>query len=342
MSDKRDFWEIASAHKRFLKRKLCLAEASSDPCNSSIVQAHTIPRSQLTHIARNGHVYSGPSIEEIMKSKEMPLLKETGIGKFSALSCFCARHDNLIFVHVEDVPLVFNPRQLALLHYRTIAAELYKKLGSGEASLHNIKTFAETKKYDSDRMDSYKAYNEGTQIAIRDGKAALDDCAQVLREQSYDGLSALVVRFRRPPSIMTVGGFYPEFDYNGKLLQTLGKAHLHYQTLSFNILKSEGCAALAMIWQKGHDRCLAFATSYAEQRKDHYTTLAIQTAFEHIENTCVQPEWWESLRPREQHVIVHRLIVAGGMSQERERDCLQYTGITHDDWQFDSLEFVNA
>jgi hypothetical protein len=339
-----DFWEIAAAHRRFLKRKLCMAESSSDPCNSSIIQAHTIPRCQLKQIARKSHVYSGPSIEEILKSTEMPLLKETGIGKFSTLSCFCARHDKSIFADVEDIPLVFSPRQLALLHYRTVAGELYKKLGSSEASLHNIGTFSEGPQYPGspDGVDFYKLFNRGEQIAIRDGRAALDDCVGVLSRNAYDSLSAMVIRFRRLPSVMTVGGFYPEFDFNGRHLQTLGRPEIRYETVSFNILASEDRAAVAMIWWKGHDSCLAFAKSYAEQRVDRYTTLAIQAAFEHIENLCVRPSWWESLKPIEQKLLTYRLIVAGGLSEERNSNCLQYTGVTHDDWQFDTLEFINV
>jgi hypothetical protein len=211
-------------------------------------------------------------------------------------------------------------------------------------SLHNIETFSERAKHPAnpDPIDFYKAFNQGEQIAIRDGKAALDDCAAVLNEHTYNRLSALIVRFKRLPSIMTVGGFYPEFDFNGRHLQTLGRAEIRYETVSFNILASEDRAAVAIIWWRGHDHCLAFAKSYADQRTDRYTTLAIQAAFEHIENICVQPPWWESLRPVEQKILTYRLIVAGGLSQERNSDCLQYTGVTHDDWQFDTLEFINV
>jgi hypothetical protein len=104
----------------------------------------------------------------------MPLLRKIGIGKFSTLSCFCARHDKLIFADVEDIPLVFSPRQLALLHYRTVAGELYKKLGSREASLHNIEKFSNIENYPESpsRIGYYKSFNQGEQIAIRDGIAS--------------------------------------------------------------------------------------------------------------------------------------------------------------------------
>jgi hypothetical protein len=271
------------------------------------------------------------------------MLKERGIGKFSTLSCFCARHDKSIFADVEDDPLVFSPRQIALLHYRTVAGELYKKMGSSEASLHNISAFSAKNRSlrRPSALDDYRTFNRGEQIAIRDGKTALDHCSDLISNHAYNNLSALVIRFKRLPSIMTVGGFYPEFDFNGRLLQTLGRAELEYETLSFNILASEGRAAVAFIWRQGHDRCLAFAKSYADQREDHYTMLAIQAAFEHPENTCVRPEWWESLRSVEQKALVYRLITAGGLSQGRTSNCLQYTGVTHDEWQFDQLEFIN-
>lgn len=280
---------------------------------------------------------------DLANAQTMPSLKKTGIGQFSALNCFCARHDKLIFSDIEDRPLVFSPRQLALLHYRTVAGELYKKLGSNEASRHNIEAFSKKPKYaKSQRLDDFKIYGEGEKIAIRDGRAALDDCASVLNRHEYDRLSALVVRFKQMPSIMCVGGFYPEFDFNGRLLQTLGQADLRYETASFNVLASEGRAALALIWWKGHDRCLEFAKSYEEQRPDHYTTLTIQTAFEHFENTCVAPQWWESLRQVERNLLTHRLIFAGGISEDRDSNCLQYSGVTHDDWKFEALEFVNC
>jgi hypothetical protein len=345
LSDKKeDFWEVAATYRRFAQHKLCLAENASDPCNSPVIKAHTIPRSQLKQIAQHSYVYSGPSMMDLVNAQTMPSLKKTGIGQFSTLNCFCARHDNLIFSDLEDTSLVFSPRQLALLHYRTVAAELYKKLGSNKASSRNIETFSKKPKYAKlpQRLHTLKGFNDGQSIAIRDGRAALEDCANVLSQHAYDRLSGLVVRFKRAPSIMCVGGFYPEFDFNGHLLQTLGNAKIQYETASFNVLASKGCAALAIIWWKGHNRCLKFAKSYKEQRPDHYTTLAIQAAFEHFENTCVAPQWWESLRQVEQNLLTHRLIFAGGMSQERENNCLQYTGVTHDDWKFEDLEFVNC
>lgn len=344
------FWAVPSAHQRFLRGRLCLAEEPDDPCNAKIVQAHTIPRSQLKQIAREGHVYSAPPFdiiirETVRRSNEMPLMKKFGVGVFSTLSCFCGRHDKSIFADIEDVPLTFTPRQLALLHYRTAAGEFYRKVRISKSSLDHFQQFdveGGTERSHPKLFASRKAYNDKQQIAVTDSKIILDRCAQTIDQHTYSDLSALVIRFKRLPSIMTVGGFYPEFDYVGRRLQQLGQAGTDYERVSFNIMASEGRAAVAVIWRKGHDRCLAFARSYAEQPGGLYTTLAIQTAFEHINNSCANPEWWEGLRPPEQRLLANRLIFESVSIRDRDRNCLQYAGITHDDWQFDTLEFVNT
>jgi hypothetical protein len=41
------------------------------------------------------------------------------------MNCFCAGHDKIIFAPIEDAPLALSSEQLALLHYRAVAAEVY-------------------------------------------------------------------------------------------------------------------------------------------------------------------------------------------------------------------------
>jgi hypothetical protein len=258
-----DFWQLAAARKRFYSRKLCLAEEPGDPCNSPIAQAHTVPRSQLKNIAEDGHVYSfDVSMGQLAKTNGKIAVKKVGIGNFSTLNCFCARHDNLIFADVEDVPLVFTPRQLALLNYRTIDSELYRKLSSNMGTEHHIDHMKRRKGVrDADGEELLRAFSAGEALGLRDGRTAFQRSGDSLANQDYSQLSALIIRFKKLPSVMAVGGFYPEFDYNAQRRQRLGDAAIIYQAVSFNILASEGRAAIAIIWEKGHDHCKDFATS---------------------------------------------------------------------------------
>jgi hypothetical protein len=245
-------------------------------------------------------------------------------------------------VDVEDVPLTFSPRQLALLHYRTVASELYRKIRMVESTNYQIENLSEKQKRSRDILEYLEAFNEGQKLGMRDGRAAFAECQRILKENDFGALSALIVRFHRMPTIMTVGGFYPEFGFDGIRLQELGDSNKFYETISFNILASEERAAVAMIWSKGHQNPLAFARSYEQQRSSLYTTLAIQASFEHLENTCVQQNWWDGLKKIEQDLLLRRMQVAGSIFEERVRSSLQYSGVTHDEWGFDRLEYINV
>ena len=56
MAKNAEFWASAEALKRYLQKKVCLATNELDACEGSIIRAHTIARSQLSKIARDGHV----------------------------------------------------------------------------------------------------------------------------------------------------------------------------------------------------------------------------------------------------------------------------------------------
>lgn len=113
-----EYWDRIAALRKSLKKKICIAANHSD-CNGSIISAHTIPRSQLSCIAIDGHVTSFPSEEG------SPEAKSRGVRDFSVLNCFCQNHDLSIFAPLENSPLIFDNQQLTLLHYRAVGAEMY-------------------------------------------------------------------------------------------------------------------------------------------------------------------------------------------------------------------------
>jgi hypothetical protein len=86
--------------------------------------------------------------------------------------------------------------------------------------------------------------------------------------------------------------------------------------------------------------CKNFAQSLIAQNSELLSTLAIQTAFEHSENTCMNIEWWDSLRPVVQSKLVERMQFAGSPFEERKSSCLSYCGITFDQWEYESQEMI--
>jgi hypothetical protein len=142
---------------------------------------------------------------------------------------------------------------------------------------------------------------------------------------------------------MTVGGFIPLFDYNGQRSHYIVDFETIAQVVSFKILASEDHAVVAMLWSKDHDKIKPFADSYIAQKPEHYSTLAIQTAFEFLENTCMQPAWWEGEKPVIRKLLLDRMQSAGAsLEEKRKPHCLTYGGITYDQWDYDHHEFLNV
>src|SRR5579863_8530593 len=88
-----DFWMATETMKKINRRKLCLAAGRND-CDGHIIEAHTIPRSQLHKIATDGHVYSiRATPADLLANNGRFTAGKKGTGDFSVLNFFCARHD---------------------------------------------------------------------------------------------------------------------------------------------------------------------------------------------------------------------------------------------------------
>jgi hypothetical protein len=338
-----DFWSTAKTVDQILSQKLCLASRSGG-CSGPIIRAHTIPKSQLNQIDVAGHVYHmRGKMGDLEKNRGQITAGKAGIGQFSVLHCFCSAHDKSLFAPIEDDKLVFDSRQIALLHYRAMGAELYKKMTGLPVARLIVKKLKGSKHGNRvDRVKFAESHLAGTILGIRDIAATFGRCDEAISTYDYARVSALVLRFTKIPSIMTVGGFAPQFDYSGRKLQTLGEARISIDHVSVSILAANGNAAVVFAWLRDASVGKAFAESLIIQHPRFFTTLAIQTAFEHIENTCMNITWWDSLRNVERNALLRRMQSAGNVLEERLSGCLTYCGITFDQWDYESHEFKNC
>jgi hypothetical protein len=339
-----EFWEHAQEHRKIFEQKLCVA-VGFGACAGAIVRAHTIPRSQLALIARDGHVQSfkaAPTDLAQNGGKISP--KEFGINQFSVLNCFCAGHDKSLFQPIEDEPLRFSPQQIALLHFRAMALEFYKKSAGLLLAQANLRKLTQKRYVSREKVDLSQAYVTGSELGLRDITKSFKECEEGVYGSSYDKFSALVVLFEKVPTIMTVGGFAPEFSFRGDPLERsqLGKISGQGTThASLSILCSDGRAAVVLAWLASARSSRAFADSYLAQRSDLYSTLAIQAAFEYIENTCIDPAWWKSLAQLERDALARRMQSGMPFGEDRPNTALTYCGVTFDDWKYRSHKFVN-
>jgi hypothetical protein len=250
---------------------------------------------------------------------------------------FCSEHDREIFSHLENDDLVFDYHQLLLLHYRAMGAELYKKING----LNNIRFIIEHLKERRDphgKLPDAKASEVGHLLGVRDMSRTFNKCEKILIDKQFEAVRAAIFKFKGMPSIMTVGGFSPEFDYDERPLQRLGRPESEYHQIGLSILAQQTCAVVVFTWlQEAADICSRFVNSLLTKDPDLYATLAIQTSFEHLENTCMNIHWWDGLRPLERESLLRRMQYAGGPFEERLPSCLGYCGVTFDEWDFDTF-----
>jgi hypothetical protein len=265
--------------------------------------------------------------------------RERGIGQFSVLNCFCEKHDREIFAPVEIEPLVFDTRQLSILHYRAVGSELYKKaiaLEICDQLLEHVKK----NKSPPDVIDDVKASRVGHMIGMADIGETFKFCEQAVFTPAYDETSGLVIKFKRNPTIMTVGGFIPEYDYNGVQVARVGIVQPASPQMGLSILATPDGAAVVFSWLREAKLCRVFAETLIAQKPDQFTTLIVQTAFEQLENTCMNVEWWNTLVPAEQKALLRRA-QSGTPERERLATCLQFDGACHAQWDYRDHMFIN-
>lgn len=216
---------------------------------------------------------------------------------------------------------------------------MYKKATALDVSDHVIK---QIKKNSSRRnaIEFVKTAPTGQMMGLRDIGVTFEVCEEAVFTPAYDNTSGLIIRFKRKPTIMTVGGFIPEYDYNGVQIARLGIVQPALPLMGLSILTTSDGAAAVFSWLREATLCRAFAETLIAQRPDRFSTLIIQTAFEQVENTCMNVEWWDTLAPAEQKALLRRA-QSGTPRQDRLASCLQFDGVCHDQWDYQGHVFIN-
>jgi hypothetical protein len=334
-----DYWNAMALVKKTFETKLCLAQHQSPyACEGQIIRAHTVPRSQLRRIDVEGHVYAVEvNAADVARTKGAYPTRKVGINQFSVFNCFCAKHDQVLFTHLENDALIFDSHQLTLLHYRAIASELYRKLMAYCILDQRIKNPTENERANLHGLQE-AAY--GQCLGIQDVGIAFDRCSAALAAKRFDEICGLVVYFKRMPSVMTAGSFTPQYSYDGAPLNQLHDDKAISESISFSILVADARATVSMVWFKEQKMLQQFAESFI-QPQTHCTTRAIQTAFEYLETTCMEPTWWESLKKVEQELLLTRMR-CGIEPQVHKPNCLAFGGVTFDEWEYDRHILLNV
>ena len=320
-------------------KKMCLAPPSwTNECDCQIVQAHTVSKSgSLRRIARKGHVYSlklelGTKNRSDRLSRFTPKLK--GINHASTFSGFCARHDDLIFSPLEKQEFKGTSEQCFLLGYRALARELYTK----RAAVENIGLIRELDKglslEEQIRFQSeHQAMNLGFLTGYRDLMASKADFDSILEKGTFKSVRGYVIEFVSPPFLMCSGSVLPEQDFDGGILQDLGRLSKTPDLLTFSSFFGGESGVVVFSWLSSSDpACEAFVSSLHAIPDKYLTDSLLRFFFEHCENIHISPDWWENTQESNRRALIERFAISASPHEKRQQGVLMDDGVHFDPW----------
>jgi hypothetical protein len=335
--------QIHAIHEEFGKGRCLHPAAGPLTCSGWPIRAHTIQKKGgLGAIAEDGHVISLRSGFERLRHNEGNLiLAKMGVNKASTFFGFCGQHDSEMFRPIEVARITLTHDTAFLLSFRALAYENLQK----EAALRIINILRELDRGKSFEEQCYaqdyvNMVAEGTRRGLADLARWKADYDRAFMARSYSQYQFYCVAFAELPPVVACGAFYPEFDFSGKPLQRVGRGSAAFEHVTFNLTAIQGRGIAAFGWIDGEAGPAAeFASSFAAIPPAHKANAAVRTAFEYLENTFLQPSWWNSLSRGAQHVILrHASSGLGPSAPERLTTALLDDGITY--WNSEVIEAI--
>jgi hypothetical protein len=220
-----------------------------------------------------------------------------GLNDASVFPGFCSTHDNNLFNPIEGKTCTIGPREALLFAYRAasfeafmkcamrVVAPLYLRLDEGRP-VHLHELFQHGARAYALNAD---AGEEGT----RSRKMAYD---RRVRENDPSDFHYSWARFDGVLPVVCCGTFLPDNDLAGNRLQRIGHGHGPYEQIALNITSFEGRSVIVLGWTGAADGPAArFAWSYTVLDDKLKAAVAVRVALEYLENSFVEPVWWEKL-----------------------------------------------
>ncbi len=326
-------------------RKYCLhPNASENECKGQIVKAHTIQKTGgLTKVAENGHVMAfKPNLKTLIETEGKILPKLIGIKQASTFTGFCEYHDVKTFELIEEYTFRPECEQCFLLSYRALCRELFSK----KAALDSVEIYRQFDKGQPINMQKQIQFFVNLhEMALKKSFQELSDKKgkydNILLSHDFNGFSYYGFFIDRVPEVLCSGGFAPEYDFKGNLLQDYINLKKDLESLFFSLVPFEKVGVVVFGWMASEgSSCTKFIKSLHELKAESERGNAlIRFIFDSLENTFFKPSWWDSLSSHEKNVLQNRVL--SGTLKERTKNCLIDDGLRTVNWKV-TLTFSNA
>jgi hypothetical protein len=182
-----------------------------------------------------------------------------------------------------------------------------------------------------------EALEIGENQGLRDAlfyKAAFD---KVLIEDDYSSVKYYILQLGCVPNFLCSGAVFPEYDFNGLALQDLANLNVTLDQMTFSLIPTDSGGAAVFSWLGESIACNQFVASLDRLPDTLVPPAIMRFTFEHFENVCISPVWWDNLEDRSKQMIEHRFKLAASY-KARMSDCLKDDGLRCVSWQITSRE----
>ena len=329
--------EVAAARKAATKGICCAPKGAGEGCGGKIVHAHTVPRSSLSHIADRGHVLSFDANVGALKRHGTAIWpKLRGIGKASVFTGFCAKHDNDLFVPLEEEPFVGTHKQCFLLGYRAVAREMFLKTNIRGHFERRLPEIARQRGVRGGVVKGLELWTMGMRMGEAELGLEKDEYDNILVAGDYGRMNAYVIELCSVPPVMCSGGFVPENTFEGKPLETFGQppAGRRAEMTMSSFADVEGRGFVVFAWLddvNGH--AAQFVDSLDEIGDAEVSGPLLRFMFEYCENVHIEPAWWEGLSVATRKALVAHMDMASEYDPLSEpRDFYSDDGVEYPAW----------
>ena len=288
LSNRSDLLGVA---RRTQNPSTCVAGAHGfGDCSGRIVKAHTVQEASLRAMAEDGKVMGFRADPATFGTKGVRL-EIVGVRDASTFTGFCAKHDDEIFACIEKEAFAFRRDQVAALHFRVLARELYKK-----ETLSGVNLLVERAAPRVQRQRQ-KVHQAGTNAGLRDSKLwAAHGATAILRGSAATDLHWLAVEMVGQSPIMCAGGYFPDVDLQGRALQDLLDLDRVASILTISLFSSSSRSFGVLAWPSDCSEALA---PLVEQLRGNPLESVVSTvatlAIQRFENVFFAPSWLSAL-----------------------------------------------
>lgn len=256
----------------------------------------------------------------MFSNKGLFILNSVGINDATTFMGFCATHDAEMFRPIEMRTVELSAETAFLLSFRAIAYELFNKRAAVAMAPFNRELDKGCDFETQCEMQIYlHGYEYGLNLGLQDIQKWKAEYDAAYIERRFEEFPFYAIAFSGIVPIVTCGAFFPEYDFEGKALQKLGREGAAFECVAFNLTALQG-RSVAVLTSIGmtDGPAKAFVDSFAAIPKEQQGDAAVRLAFNHLENTCVRPTWWLSLAASDRDALTRAALVGtGSWSPER-------------------------